>query len=42
MVATPQFSYDLRGKIFLAGSWGSLPFERKGSDKDLIPRRPSN
>jgi LEA14-like dessication related protein len=34
----PQFSYDLRGKIFLAGLWGSLPFQRKGSDKDLIAR----
>jgi len=33
----PQFSYELRGKVFLAGLWGSLPFERKGSDKDLLP-----
>ena len=34
----PQFSYDLRGKIFLAGLWGSLPFQRQGSDEDLLPR----
>ena len=34
----PRFDYDLRGKIFLAGLWGSLPFQRKGSDEDLIPR----
>ena len=38
----PHFEYQLRGKVFLAHSWGSLSFERKGSDKDLISRRPSN
>ena len=34
----PRFEYDLRGKIFLAGLWGSLPFQRKGSHEDLMPR----
>ena len=34
----PHFEYQLRGKVFLAGLWGSLPFERKGSDTDMLPR----
>ena len=38
----PHFEYDLHGKVFLAGSWGSIPFQRTGSDADLIPRRASN
>jgi LEA14-like dessication related protein len=37
-----HFEYDLHGKVFLKGVWGSIPFERKGSDADLIPRRASN
>lgn len=34
----PRFEYRLRGKIFLAGLWGSLSFEREGSDTDLRQR----
>ena len=34
----PRFEYDLRGKIYLSGLWGSLPFQRKGSHEDLVPR----
>ena len=33
----PHFEYALRGKIFVKHSWGGLTFERKGSDKDLLP-----
>lgn len=33
----PHFEYDLRGKIFLKGVWGSIPFEHHGSDRDLVP-----
>lgn len=35
----PQFEYRLRGKLFLAGLWGTIEFEREGSDRDLLPRR---
>lgn len=35
----PRFEYRLRGKIFLAGLWGSLSFEREGSSDDLLKRR---
>jgi len=34
----PQFSYELRGKVFLKNSWGSIAFERHGSQIDLMPR----
>jgi LEA14-like dessication related protein len=34
----PRFEYRLRGKLFLAGLWGSIPFEREGSDADLRQR----
>lgn len=34
----PRFEYRLRGKIFLAGLWGSLSFEREGTDTDLRQR----
>ncbi len=34
----PQFSYELRGKVFLKNSWGGLDFERKGNEVDLLPR----
>ncbi len=34
----PTFEYRLRGKLFLAGLWGSIPFEREGSDADLRQR----
>lgn len=32
----PRFEYTLRGKLFLAGLWGSLAFEHRGSDRDLL------
>jgi LEA14-like dessication related protein len=35
----PRFEYQLRGKIFLSGLWGSIDFERSGSDRDLLPQR---
>jgi LEA14-like dessication related protein len=39
----PHFDYELHGKVFLAGAWGGgIPFSRKGSDADLIPRRAAN
>jgi LEA14-like dessication related protein len=38
----PHFAYALRGKVFLKGAWGSIPFERSGSDADLIPRGAPN
>lgn len=32
----PQtFDYELRGRVFLAGSWGGIDFERRGSTADL-------
>jgi len=34
----PQFSYALRGKVFLKNSWGGLAFERQGSEIDILPR----
>jgi hypothetical protein len=34
----PRFEYALRGKLFLA-PWGSLAFERSGSDRDLLPAK---
>ena len=34
----PQFSYELRGKVFLKHSWGGLEFERRGSELDLLPK----
>jgi LEA14-like dessication related protein len=34
----PQFSYELRGKVFLKHSWGGLDFERHGSEQDLLPK----
>jgi hypothetical protein len=37
----PGFTYELRGKIFLAGRWGSLSFSRHGSSADLLPQRAS-
>lgn len=33
----PRFDYELRGKLFLAGLWGSISFEHSGSDRDLLP-----
>ena len=33
----PQFDYALRGKLFLKGIWGSLSFEHRGSERDLLP-----
>jgi len=33
----PTFEYALRGKLFLAGLWGSLSFEHRGSERDLLP-----
>lgn len=35
----PRFEYRLRGKLFLSGLWGSIDFEREGSDRDLLQRR---
>ncbi|RIL04776.1 MAG: water stress/hypersensitive response domain-containing protein [Proteobacteria bacterium] len=35
----PRFAYALRGKLFLAGIWGSIDFEREGSDRDLLRLR---
>jgi LEA14-like dessication related protein len=35
----PRFDYEIRGKLFLAGMWGSIAFERSGSDRDLLPSR---
>ena len=34
----PKFDYALRGTLFLPGLWGTIPFERAGSDRDLRPR----
>jgi LEA14-like dessication related protein len=34
----PRFEYALRGRIFLANSWTSFAFERRGSEADLRPR----
>jgi LEA14-like dessication related protein len=34
----PKFDYALRGKLFLAGLWGSIPFEHEGSERDVLPR----
>lgn len=34
----PRFEYALRGKLFLAGLWGSLSFEHRGTDDDLLKR----
>jgi len=34
----PQFSYALRGKLYVKHSWGGLDFERQGSETDLLPR----
>lgn len=33
-----ELDYELTGRIFLAGSWGGIDFERRGSTADL--RRP--
>jgi LEA14-like dessication related protein len=33
----PSFEYALRGKLFLAGFWGSIPFAHSGSHRDLLP-----
>jgi hypothetical protein len=32
------FDYELRGRVFLARSWGGVDFERRGSQQDLTPR----
>lgn len=32
----PRFDYALRGKLFLAGLGGSIPFEGAGSERDLL------
>ena len=29
------FDYDLRGRVFLSGSWGGIDFERSGSTAEL-------
>ncbi len=29
------FDYDLRGRVFLSGSWGGLDFERSGNTAEL-------
>lgn len=34
----PTFEYALRGKLFIKGMWGSVPFESGGSERDLLPR----
>lgn len=34
----PRFEYKLRGKLFLAGLWGSVPFQHGGTDDDLLKR----
>jgi hypothetical protein len=34
----PGFEYRLRGKLFLAGLWGSLSFQHDGTDADLLKR----
>jgi LEA14-like dessication related protein len=34
----PTFEYALRGKLFLKGMWGSVAFEHRGSEQDLLPR----
>jgi LEA14-like dessication related protein len=31
----PRFEYTLRGRLFLANSWGGIDFEREGSHEDL-------
>lgn len=33
----PRFEYALRGRVFLAGAWGSLEFRREGDSDDLLP-----
>lgn len=30
-----HFDYELSGRVFLAGTWGGLDFERRGSTADL-------
>jgi len=35
----PTFEYALRGKIFVKGMWGSVAFEHRGSERDLLPAR---
>jgi LEA14-like dessication related protein len=34
----PHFEYAVRGKLFLKGPWGSVSYERRGSEVDLLPR----
>jgi LEA14-like dessication related protein len=34
----PRFEYALRGKLFLTGLWGSIPFEHRGTDADMLKR----
>ena len=34
----PTFEYALRGKLVLKGMWGSVAFEHRGSEQDLLPR----
>lgn len=34
------FDYELTGRIFLAGSWGGVDFERRGSHLDFPRRAP--
>src|SRR4029453_10599665 len=34
----PTFEYAVRGKIYLKGLWGSLSYEHRGSEADLLPR----
>ena len=34
----PHFEYELSGRVFLKNSWGSIDFERRGSELDLLPK----
>jgi hypothetical protein len=36
--AQQAFDYQLRGRVFLAGSWGGIDFERSGSTAELETR----
>jgi LEA14-like dessication related protein len=36
-----ELDYELTGRIFLAGSWGGIDFERRGSTVELRDSRPA-
>jgi len=36
-----ELDYEIMGRIFLAGSWGGIDFERRGSTIDLRREAPA-